>query len=655
MLKLTHQLRYLRKLSLFRPPWVMVVVALILSCALTEIIYHNKLLDRAENLYTDLWHQIKGKRFEAKHVSLVLIDEYSLNQLADTPLTFWTPYFAKVVGALRDNGAKVVGIDLLFSASAEQWLRRFNNLPESVQNYDRPLREEINKGKVVLVTSTQQLGNGYDGFVLPITDIMFSLPDLEHTEKYLGLSDLTSDNDSVYRRYLGVKPLNLSPQDQANPPAKYTFAALLALHAQYFNAASELAINRMTTPRPIVFSGPPGSIPKLSFYPLLQAIEALPASENPADRALPSSFSRLIKDRVVIIGSDYVGLNDIHTTPYGVQFFDRLAQPMSGPEIQANIAETIMSDRKLMPIGDGTRRVLMFILLLFAAVLFRNTNNNVIGGSVFLIMLLMCAGIGYGTFHWMTLFPTATLQMSFLFMFVFIYGLRFMGETRKRQHIQSMFGRYVSKEVVDQLMETDEAPPLGGVSYDVTVLFSDIRNFTSLSEILEPHEVVEMINQYLMRAVPRVQQFGGSIDKFIGDAIMAEFGAPVKRADHALSSIRAALAMKKNAEDFREWFHTRFPQLAEFEFNIGIGINSGPAIMGNIGSLEKREYTALGDTVNIASRLEGITKQMGWPIVASDATVQAAGDKVITGGRDQITVKGRREPITVHEILGVRD
>lgn len=636
-------------LSLLRPNWVLPMLALVVAFVLSEGFYQTKVFSRVENLYTDFWHQLSGKRYVPDKSALVLIDEYSLSRLADTPLTFWTPYIAKVIGALRDNGAMVVGLDLLISATAEQWLRRFENMPASVQNYDQPLREQINKGKVVLVAPTQQLKSGVDSFVLPIPDVLFSLPDLDNTAKYIGVSDLVADADGVYRRYQSWKPLNLSPEEREHPPVKYTFAALLALHAKFFSADSVLARDNQKETQPIVFAGPPGTIPKISFYPLLSAIEALP----PGETALPSEFQEKIRGKVVIIGSDYVGLNDIHTTPYGVKFFDQLAQPMSGPEIQANIVETILGERQLATISWQWRYGVFLIIFGIVAFIFRFAKNTL--GIVTLIgSSAIVALIGYGAFYVSLLFPVATIQIGILLIFVSVYGLRFFGETRKRQHLQAMFGRYVSKEVVSQLMETNETPPLGGVSYDVTVMFSDIRNFTSLSEILQPHEVVEFINEYLSRAVPRVEQHFGNIDKFIGDAIMAEFGAPVKRADHALCGLRAAVLMKQNAENFRIWFHSRFPQLHEFEFSIGIGINTGAAIMGNIGSLEKREYTALGDTVNIASRLESATKQLGWTIVASDATVKAAGDAVITGGCEQISVKGRREPILVHEILGVK-
>jgi adenylate cyclase len=187
----------------------------------------------------------------------------------------------------------------------------------------------------------------------------------------------------------------------------------------------------------------------------------------------------------------------------------------------------------------------------------------------------------------------------------------------------------------------------------ISVLFSDIRNFTTITEKLTAHEVVEFLNVYFSRAIEAIQAEGGRIDKFIGDAVMAEFGVPQAFPDHALRALRAAARMRGLAAEFRGWMRERFAGRNLPDFAIGIGIHTGEAVVGNIGSSKRMEFTAIGDTVNVASRLEGETKTFDCVIVASGETVRAAGDSVRTGRYESLKVKGRAEPVEAYEVTEV--
>jgi adenylate cyclase len=217
-----------------------------------------------------------------------------------------------------------------------------------------------------------------------------------------------------------------------------------------------------------------------------------------------------------------------------------------------------------------------------------------------------------------------------------------------------MFGQYVSDEVVEKLLALGHRPDLGGEAKQVTVLFSDIRNFTTISERLSPHQLVEMLNAYLSHACEAILEQGGTVDKFIGDAVMAVFGSPVPNKDHAQRALRAALAIKEVAGEFRSWMCQHFVEKALPEFEIGIGIHTGEAVIGNIGSLKRMEFTAIGDVVNTASRLEGLTKELGWTIVASSAAIQAAGPDVLIGKEKKVIVRGREGVIEVFEVIGLK-
>ena len=323
---------------------------------------------------------------------------------------------------------------------------------------------------------------------------------------------------------------------------------------------------------------------------------------------------------------------------------------MTGPEIQANIAETLLSDQRIKEIPHSWYWPIVVLGLLFSTFAARYWDTT---PSLICVFLLLIGStlLSYQLFTDFYFFPTFSVQLTMLAAYSLVYSLRFVGETRTRKQIEQVFGRYTSKAVVSQLVDGGQMPELGGEAVEVSVLFSDIRNFTSLSEKLSPQRVIEMINIYLGHASQVVLDMGGNIDKFIGDAIMVEFGAPIRRTDHPRCAIKAALGLRDTAKKFRPWFREHFPELLENDFSIGVGIHSGIATMGNIGSATRTEYTALGDTVNVASRLEGVTKEMKCDIVASEETIRAAGHGVITGKCRSLLVKGREQPIMVYEII----
>jgi adenylate cyclase len=187
----------------------------------------------------------------------------------------------------------------------------------------------------------------------------------------------------------------------------------------------------------------------------------------------------------------------------------------------------------------------------------------------------------------------------------------------------------------------------------VTILFTDIRNFTTISEKLNPREVVEMLNAFFGRVCEPILQEGGTVDKFIGDSIMAIFGSPVPYQDHARRALQAALAIKEEVGEFRSWMGQHFAGKDLPEFAIGIGIHTGEAVIGSIGSPKRMEFTAIGDAVNLASRLESLTKELDWGIVASNTTIYAAGPGVVTGGRKKVLVKGREGYVEILEVIGL--
>lgn len=593
-------------------------------------------MEPLENVYYDYWHQFAGKRRDARHAAVVAVDERTLDLYKDDPLAFWQPHFARAMDTLTRAGAKVIGLDYLYQVSAEDWLKKLN-LPgsDSSRNYDAPFRAQLAAGNKILITQLIEMPDGEGRLLLPPRDHLYLLPQGGND---LGIANLNPDEDNSVRRYLTA----FDPD-----PAKLAmgFATQLALRAAGLDPAltewdvAGVKLTRDVQPRLIGFVGPPGTIPTVSMSKLLQP------------DALADPEVQQLSGRVVIIAANDRGTQDRHPSPYSRSVFSKPTGQMIGGEIHANIVETVLSGhypRQLPPVAEW---IYVLALVVVATLLYLRLHPA--GGLVVaLVLSLLCLVPAWLMFLDDWLLPVGRVQMALGIGFLTTLGLRLTGEERERARLKKMFGRYVSDDVVT-LLTQGERPDLAGESVQVTVLFSDIRNFTTISEKLNAREVVEMLNAYFSRTTEPILAEGGMVNKFIGDAVMAIFGSPVRHDDHARRAIRAALKMAQEANDFKRWMRERFPDRGLPEFAIGIGVHSGEAVIGDIGSVKRTEFTAIGDTVNAASRLEGVTKEMQCVLVASKASVDAAGADVVTGRKEIIKVKGKDQPIEVFEILGM--
>jgi len=539
-----------------------------------------------------------------------------------------------VLEVLDAAGAKVVGFDVLYLVSAEGWLKKLG-LPDSTasRSYDAPLRAALARGRTVLTTQLVELADGRPELLLPPQDQLLLLPRGVHD---LGVGNLPTDDDKYLRHYTAS-----ITADPAFPGLGLAFQlALRMVDADPTQSAWDIAgvhWTRSPLARPIGFAGPPGTIPTLSMTRLL----APAALEDPQVRAL--------KGKAVILAADNSGTPDRHFTPYS--HGPRAAQ-MSGGEIHANIVETVLGGRTLRAPPPAVAWSYLLVVALIGTFAFLRLGAGR-GAVVGIALAAGFAAIGYLLFRADWLLPVAAPQSALVAAYLMTIGLRLTGEERERARIRGLFGRYVSDAVVDKLLSDERRPDLAGEPATVTVLFSDIRNFTTISEKLTAHEVVEMLNAYFTRVCEPILAQGGTVDKYIGDAVMAVFGSPVAHADHARRALRAALAMAAEAAAFRDWMRTRFADRGLPEFGVGIGLHSGEAVIGDIGTPKRKEFTAIGDTVNAASRLEGVTKQLGCVIAASEATVRAAGAGVRTGKMETLKVKGRAEPIRVFEVTAI--
>jgi adenylate cyclase len=611
--------------------WLGVVIgAAAIALGLARTDWHQGL----ENVYYDYWHVLGGTRYEPEHTAFISMDDETLLALKDDPLAFWAPHFGKVMDVLDEAGVKAVGLDFIYQVSAEEWLKKLN-LPNSEisRTYDAPLRAALAHGNKILITHAVINNVGDGDQLFPPVEHMLLLP-LGVFD--LGVANLEPDPDKHVRRF----PTFLDERPQV---AGVGFGMQLALRAAGADPAAKEwtiageRIARATGMRAIGYAGPPGTIHTLSMNTLLQP----DALKNPRVKAL--------KGRVAILAANNAGTSDMHFTPYSR---GTNAAQMAGGEIHANIVETILTGRYPRSLPVWLEAAYLLALLSLAAWFFQRWSVG--GGVAFgVVLFIAVAPPAFFTFQHDWVLPVAEAQTGIVAAFLITLGLRLTGEERERSRMRQVFGRYVADEVVEVLLADDRKLDLSGDTKVVTVLFSDIRGFTTISEKLTAHEVVEMLNAYFTRVCEPILAQGGTVDKYIGDAVMAVFGSPVAYPDHARRAVRAALGMAREAAQFRQWMAQRFPDRGLNEFNIGIGLHTGEAVIGNIGTPKRQEFTAIGDTVNSASRLEGVTKELKCVIAAAESTVTAAGPGVRTGKEETVTVKGRSGAIKVYEVVGI--
>lgn len=440
--------------------------------------------------------------------------------------------------------------------------------------------------------------------------MVFPLPELAMTGR-VGIVNFLQDGDKVGRRYYtwyGAYGWKL--------PSLPTRVAQSLGYA--LPDAGSFVLN---------WRGRLGEVPHVSFYDLYSDLQRQ-KRERPADE---------FKGKIVVIGSSAAGLGDVHPNPMSASY--------PGVDVLATALSNLKDGDWMRRTPPWTGALLSLALLLGLAGLFGLGQGPFRTGLALALASAVLLALGYGLLQARWLLPVSQ-PLLFGWLFFFSMALaEYLRERRERQHAVGMFGRFLDPRVVDELVK-DKRGLLdeGAKSREVTLLFSDIRGFTTLSESRTPEQVVEILNRYFTLQVDVVFRHGGTVDKFIGDCIMAFWGAPLPDPDQARNAVAAALEMSRVLLEFRKGLG---PDLAEV-FDIGVGIHTGPAVVGFMGSANKLDYTAIGDTVNLASRIEGQTKGVA-RVLVSAATRERCGGTFDFVERGTYKVKGREQPVQLYE------
>ncbi len=554
----------------------------------------------------DLLHLFGTRSAPSKEIVVVGIDEPSFAELG---LQWPWPrsLHGKLLERLRAAGAAVVGFDVLFpepSAPAE----------------DAAFAASLGKAGGAVLASDVELVRAK----IYTQEILVEPLPLFAEKARTGLAAVALDRDHVVRRAYPLRE------------GETGFAEAVA------SARLGRPVDRAPEGSYIAYAGPPGSYPAISYYQALDPPAFLP------DNAL--------RGKVVIVGrtlkaSPDLGKsgNDLFATPH---LFAGAPALMHGAEIQANLVDGLLSRRFVARIGLPAPAAAS---LLLAA--------GLLGGLLQLRWKPLRSGTLtlLGAFAWLavaallfsrrlTWVPTFLALPAFGVPYAFSGAREYLRSETKRRELKKAFSHYLSPSVLETLLADPEKVSLSGRTVEATVLFCDIAGFTTLSEDLPPAEVARMLNRYFDETTRIIRERRGTVDKFIGDEVMAFWGDPVPDPDQAVNACAAALAILRRLDELRE----TEGQGGLRGVRVRIGVNTGPVVAGNMGSSELFNYTVLGDTVNTASRLVGANKERGTTILVGASTREKAGSRIDARALEPLSVRGKSRVVEVYELVGLQ-
>jgi adenylate cyclase len=559
-----------------------------------------------ERLGVDFRLKVRGERAAHPAIAIIAVDEPSIDALGRWP---WDrDVHAKLIERLTAAGAKAIAFDVLFT-EPDQCGRSWA---------DEALGRAASKsGKVVfgcLFHNDPNLGRP----VQPLWPIKALLkPGVE-----VGVVNIFPELDGVTRRV----PLVIQDEEGFVP----TLA--LAAFALAEGKPAPQVLDELQPPlddsawHELMVDYVGGR--EFQRFPYHSFVDVL-KGKVPADA---------FKDKIVLVGGTAVGLFDFKSVPNIANF--------PGVEIHANVLDNLLQRRFLKHRGGDWDTVLM--MLVFGALCgFLALKVPTWSGVISAGLLLGYFVVGQELFSGKQVVinyvgPAFGVVFSYLVMFF----IRFRRENREKRWIRGTFAQYMSPKIVDAITKNPDLLRLGGEDREMTVFFSDIVGFTSIAETMTPQELVKVLNEYLTEMSNVVFQYGGVVDKYIGDAIMAFWNAPIDQPDHAVLACLTALDQVEKLKDVQRRFAER--KLPHIDFRVGI--NTGHMVVGNMGSLSRFDYTAMGDAVNMASRLEGANKPFHTRIMVSEFTYEKAKEQVEVRPLDWLRVKGKSVPIQVYEL-----
>jgi adenylate cyclase len=593
----------------------------------------------------------------SKDIILVGIDDSSLKYFADNGISWPWPrnFYAHLLGYLTESGAKSVIFDLLFyqpdidrgesdGTSTDKAfagsIRKNGNVilasqltREDLGSHFDPSRFFLDINKKVDITS-----NRFNGILAPIDPLL-------HATHHLGVVNVEPDSDGIIRRVPLIYPFNgrFLPQmavsaflSSKNKPARLQrlpkYMDIGGTHVPLDNTGNYLIhwYGRQTTCQ---------FIKCVPFSAVIQSASAIQAGVSP-----PLSPD-LFKDKFVIIGVTAAGLMDLKSTP--------VSDIQPGMEIWATILLNLIRN-DFVKHSSLLLNAFQVMIVAFIVFLLITQIHGIASHVMVLFMTVIIGAETYCAWRFYKLALSFTMPMCGLIVSYLTHtSFGYFIEGQAKRKISKAMARYLHPDLVQQIALAPEQVKMGGQEVEATVMFSDIYDFTTISESFSPHELVAHLNSYFSDISGFILDHGGMLDKYTGDGIMAIFGAPLPRNNHALLACRAALAHKDFSIQLGSGNHLSVSD--KFHSRTRLGIHSGKIVAGNIGSSRRMDYTAIGDTVNLSARLEAVNKIYKTKIIISDATFGLIENEFICRELDFLKVKGKNTPTRIYELVAHRE
>ncbi|WP_409190112.1 CHASE2 domain-containing protein [Bradyrhizobium sp. RDM4] len=634
------------------------MVVAILIALVAGAVFTSPPLQTLQGFSLDILTALRGKLVGDQRdaatspVVVVAIDgeTYDTPPFKGSPTQTWTREIGRVLRSITDGGAKVVGFDVIFPSSIEQSEISFGDAPLGgrIKGFDRDyliaLRKLSDSGQLVL---GEKLSNDHPEGPDPAQRLA--------VKNNVRALNVYTDPDDVIRRM----PLSFSIDGKPVPAMAVELAAR-ALAAQPETTPSGITqLSGYAIPSAVPntltlnFRGTGRDVPAYSFADLHACVEK-------GDRDF---FRRAFDGKVVLLGSiltsDDRKLTSMHlsggydgtpgarcTLPASAQAVQRARSDIAGVFVHATAVRNLMERDGVTELGVPART---FVTIAFAAIIALAACLLAPAGAVLTWFALTGAytAVAVSRFVHALALPLTEPALAGLAALAMMIGYRFVVADREERFLRKSFALYLAPEVINGMVSSGKMPVLGGEMRNITMFFSDLSGFSSIAEKMTPGELVALMNEYLSAMTDIIESHGGYVDKYIGDSIVAMFGAPANDAAHARNAVGAALKCR----DRLAALNASSAAFAGRGLSHRIGLNSGEAVVGNIGSTRRFNYTVMSDTVNVASRLEGANKYYGTAIMASETTMAQAGDSFAWRELDAIRVLGRGEAIKVFEPL----
>ncbi|HSF96088.1 MAG TPA: adenylate/guanylate cyclase domain-containing protein [Thermohalobaculum sp.] len=652
------------------PAFLVITVSLGCVGGLTALrILDPFVLRNARETSFDLLQRLHPRTYIETPVKIVDIDERSLEAFGQWP---WPrDMLAEMIDRLHAAGASTVAFDVIFSEpdrlspsrlAADPRMRQALGLPEGAAAPDLPdndqiLADAMKRGYVVIgfgVTSVLdtlppvKAGFAYTGedparYVTPMLGGAKVLPELAEAAAGIGSLNLSEDLS------LGVvrsTPLVWTDGKRLYPSLSME-ALGIAQDARTFVVHADPDTGGVQSIRIGAFEVPTEPTGELNLYYTKPRADRYISAVDLFDNEKLQAMVPDLEGRIILVGTSAIGLHDIRKTALG--------DSVPGVEIHAQAMEQIINEQFLLR-HDWTRGLEVLALVVASAIILATTFYS--GARLSLLFGgIVAAAVAVGSWDAFRRFgvlidPSFPLGGSIGVWFVSTV-FRYLLSDREKREIRGAFSHYVAPSVLRQIERNHRSVRLGGENCELTVMFTDVRNFTKLSERIEPEQVVTFLNKLLGRLGSEISREAGVIDKFIGDSVMAFWNAPLRQEDHARRACKAALGMRAAVEEMNAKQAFGLPEeIARGEpVEIGVGINTGPACVGNVGSSDRFNYSAIGDAVNVAARAESACKELGYDLVVTRSTAELATEFAFVSA-GMVHLKGKAEPVAMVLLVG---